>query len=253
MESLAHYPFFVFVLTFVFLSIATMAGASLHRRYPTVTADHKDDLGVILAATLTLLALIIGFSFAMATNRYDERKRLEQAEASATHTEILRAELMQPAETAKVRKLLGEYLDQRILFYDIKDNSRRAQIAQRTSQLEADLWATTREAAAAQPMPVVTLVVAGMNDVFKAQGDAQAADGNRIPIAAWLLMAAIALCCTVLLGYRARTSMRLALVLPLVVAVSFFLIADIDTPRHGLIHVGPENLESLAKSLGRPQ
>ena len=252
MESLAHYPFFVFVLTFVFLSIATMAGAFLHRRYPTVTADHKEELGVILAATLTLLALIIGFSFAMATNRYDERKRLEQAEASATHTEILRAELMQPAEAAKVRKLLGEYLDQRILFYDINDNSRRAQIAQRTSQLEADLWATTREAAA-QPMPAVVLVVAGMNDVFKAQGDAQAADGNRIPIAAWLLMAAIALCCTVLLGYRARASMRLALVLPLVVAVSFFLIADIDTPRHGLIHVGPENLESLAKSLGRPQ
>lgn len=252
MESLAHYPFFVFVLTFVFLSVATMAGVSLHRRYPTVTADHKEELGVILAATLTLLALIIGFSFAMATNRYDERKKLEQAEASATHTEILRAELMQPAEAAKVRKLLGEYLDQRILFYDINDNSRRAQIAQRTSQLEADLWATTREAAA-QPMPAVVLVVAGMNDVFKAQGDAQAADGNRIPIAAWLLMAAIALCCTVLLGYRARASMRLALVLPLVVAVSFFLIADIDTPRHGLIHVGPENLESLAKSLGRPQ
>ena len=204
MESLAHYPFFVFVLTFVFLSIATMAGASLHRRYPTVTADHKDDLGVILAATLTLLALIIGFSFAMATNRYDERKRLEEAEASATRTEILRAELLQPAEAAKVRKLLGEYLGQRILFYGIKDISRRTQIAQRTSQLEADLWATIREAAAAQPTPVVALVVAGMNDVFKAQGDAQAADWNRIPIAAWLLMAAIALCCTVLLGYRAR-------------------------------------------------
>ena len=110
MESLAHYPFFVLVFTFVFLSIATMAGASLHRRYPTVTADHKEDLGVILAATLTLLALIIGFSFAMATNRYDERKRLEEAEASATRTEIVRAELLQPAEAAKVRNLLGEYL-----------------------------------------------------------------------------------------------------------------------------------------------
>ena len=163
------------------------------------------------------------------------------------------AAALQPAETAKIRELLGEYLGQRILFYGIKDISRRTQIAQRTSQLEADLWATVREGAAAQPTPVVALLVAGMNDVFKAQGDAQAADWNRIPIAAWLLMAAIALCCTVLLGYRARTSMRLALVLPLVVAVSFFLIADIDAPRHGLIHVGPENLESVAKSLGHPK
>jgi len=78
MERVTHYPFLVFVLAFVFLSIASIAGASLCGRYPTVSLDHKEDLGVILAATLTLLALIIGFSFAMATNRYDERKRIEQ-------------------------------------------------------------------------------------------------------------------------------------------------------------------------------
>jgi hypothetical protein len=29
------------------------------------------------------------------------------------------------------------------------------------------------------------------------------------------------------------------------------MIADIDAPRHGLIHIKPQNLESLAKSLGR--
>jgi hypothetical protein len=39
-------------------------------------------------------------------------------------------------------------------------------------------------------------------------------------------------------------------VLPFVVAIAFLLIADIDAPRQGLIHVGPQNLESLAKSLG---
>jgi hypothetical protein len=253
MESVTHHPFIVFVLAFVFLSIASVVGASLRRQYPTVTADHKEDLGVILAGTLTLLALIIGFSFAMATARYDERKRLEAAEASATRTEILRADLLQPAEAARVRQLLAEYLDQRILFYGINDTSRRAQVAQRTSQLEADLWAAVREAATPQPTPVVALVVTGMNDVFKSQDDAQAADWNRIPIAAWLLMTAIALCCAVLLGYQAHSSRRLTLVLPLVVAVAFYLIADIDTPRHGLIHVGSENLESVAKSLGHRQ
>jgi hypothetical protein len=39
--------------------------------------------------------------------------------------------------------------------------------------------------------------------------------------------------------------------LPIVVAVAFLLIADIDSPRHGLIRISPENLQSLAKSLGR--
>ena len=39
------------------------------------------------------------------------------------------------------------------------------------------------------------------------------------------------------------------LVLPLVVSISFFLIADIDSPRSGVIRVQPQNLISLAQSL----
>jgi hypothetical protein len=38
-------------------------------------------------------------------------------------------------------------------------------------------------------------------------------------------------------------------VLPFVFAVSFLLIADIDSPRSGLIRVHPQNLISLAASL----
>jgi hypothetical protein len=47
-----------------------------------------------------------------------------------------------------------------------------------------------------------------------------------------------------------RNAGKLSLVLPLVVSISLLLIADIDAPRHGLIHVSPQNLESLVRSLG---
>jgi hypothetical protein len=40
-------------------------------------------------------------------------------------------------------------------------------------------------------------------------------------------------------------------VLPLLFSIAFLLIADIDAPQCGLINVRPQNLESLAKSLGR--
>jgi hypothetical protein len=94
-------------------------------------------------------------------------------------------------------------------------------------------------------------MLAGMNDVINSWGYTQAAYWNRIPTAAWYLLAAIALCCNVLFGYRMQTTGKLALVLPLVVSISLLLIADIDAPRHGLIHVSPQNLQSLAKSLER--
>jgi len=95
-------------------------------------------------------------------------------------------------------------------------------------------------------------VVAGMNDVLNSQGYTQAAWWNRIPMAAWGLMAAIAICSNALIGFGARhpkAEYRLLLILPLVISIAFFLIADIDSPRGGLIRVSPQNLRSLSQSL----
>ena len=250
METLTHYPVLVFALAFVSLSLASAAGAWMRERYPRISDEQKDDLSVILGATLTLLALIIGFSFSMATNRYDQRKNFEEAEANAIGTEILRADLVPAVDAANVRRLLHQYLDQRIQFYTNKDDARRARIDQRTAELQADLWAAVRAPAAAQATPVAALVLAGMNDVINSQGYTQAAYWNRIPVGAWYLMALIALCSNLLFGYRSQHAGKLALALPLVVSISFLLIADIDAPRHGLIEVRPQNLESLAGSLG---
>ena len=106
--------------------------------------------------------------------------------------------------------------------------------------------------AAAQPTPVMALVVSGMNDVLNSQGYTQASYWNRIPTAAWGLMAAIAIGCNLLIGYGSRSAKagsKLLLILPLIGSIAFMLIADIDSPRHGIIRVRPQNLISLAESL----
>ena len=64
-------------------------------------------------ATLTLLALLIGFSFSMAISLYDQRKNYEEAEANAIGTEFGRADLLPAGDSAKVRDLLRKYLDRR--------------------------------------------------------------------------------------------------------------------------------------------
>jgi hypothetical protein len=208
MENLTHYPLLVLAAAFVTLWLASLTGSWLRGRNLIAGDDQNEDIGVILAATLTLLALIIGFSFSMATNRYDQRKNFEEGEANAIGTEILRADLLPQADAANVRKLLGLYLDQRVQFYTNEDDIRREHINQRTSQLQADLWAAVRGPAAEQPTPIAALVLAGMNDVINSQGYTQAAFWNRIPTAAWVLMAAIALCSNVLFGYRSRKGVR---------------------------------------------
>ena len=48
---------------------------------------------------------------------------------------------------------------------------------------------------------------------------------------------------------RADKKGGLFTVLPFLLAVAFFLIADIDSPRRGVIRVRPQNLISLSESL----
>jgi protein-S-isoprenylcysteine O-methyltransferase Ste14 len=95
-----------------------------------------------------------------------------------------------------------------------------------------------------------TFVLGGMNDVFNSQGYTQAAWLNRIPIEAWMLLIIISIFCNLLMGYDApRKSAMFVLILPIFLSIALFLIADIDSPRRGIIRVHPQNLESLAESL----
>jgi hypothetical protein len=256
MSNLTDYPLAVFVVTFVALWASALIGSAFRRKRTNVDRNvdgaAREDFGVILAATLTLLGLIIGFSFSMATSRYDQRKNLEEEEANAIGTEFVRADLLPTADAAKVRALLVTYLGQRVLFYTTRDDQQLRDINTRTARLQDDLWAAVKTPALAQPTPVMALAVTGMNDVLNSQGYTQAAWWNRIPHAAWGLMAAMAICCNLLIGYgahNAKMEARLLLILPMVVALSFLLIADIDSPRGGVIRVIPQNLHSLAASL----
>lgn len=149
-----------------------------------------------------------------------------------------------------MRDLLRSYIDLRVLFYTKSDLHERRQIDTRTTQVQNDMWSVVQTRAAVQPTPPIALVVMGMNDVLNSQGYTQHAWWYRIPVEAWTLMAVIAICCNLMIGYGGhRTSRLLLLVVPLAVSVSFFLIADIDSPLGGVIRIQPQNLLSLAQTL----
>jgi hypothetical protein len=244
-------PTVAFFLTLFVLLLCAWSGTLLQRRFALRGAETHEDLGVVLGATLTLLGLIIGFSFAMAINRYDMRKNYEEAEANAIGTEYLRVELLPGTEVARIKTLLREYVGQRILYYETRDPQQLQEIGSRTGELQTQLWAVVRDHAAVTPTPVSALVLSGMNDVINSQGYTQAAWWNRIPTEAWVLMGLISVLCNLMLGYMTGKlkSRTFLVILPLVVAIAFTLIADIDTPRRGLIHVVPQNLQALEATL----
>jgi hypothetical protein len=244
-------PHMVFPVTIITLCACAWTGAALQKRFALHGVQVHDDLGVVLAATLTLLGLIIGFTFSMATTRYDMRKNYEEAEANAIGTEYLRAELLPEAQAARTKVLLRDYVTQRILFYRTRAPHSLDEIGARTAELQTQLWEAVRAQAAVSPTPITALALAGMNDVINSQGYTQAAWWNRIPGEAWALMGLIAVLCNLMLGFMTGTDKSRAFlgILPLVTAIAFFLIADIDSPNSGLIHIVPQNLLALAATL----
>lgn len=250
MYRLVNFPLLVFVVSILALAFAAKVGAVFREKVRPMEEGERDDFGMVLTATLTLLALIIGFAFSMAISRYDQRKSYEAAEASAIHTEYVRSDLLPDSQAENLRRLLSHYVEQRVLFYRTRNERQLRQINEQTAQLQAKLWATIRGGAASQLPPTVGLTMGGMNDVMTAQKLAQAASWNGIPTAAWALMVIMALFCNFLTGYGARKRGKIVfVVLPIVVAVSFFLIADLDSPRGGVIRVHPQNLVSLSEAL----
>jgi hypothetical protein len=248
MFILSRYPFVVLVLTSAVMWAALKFGSFVGSRRPAV--EVREDLSMVTNASLTLLALIIGFTFSMAVGRYDLRKNYEEEEANAIGTEYVRVGMLPAADTARLQTLLVSYLDQRLLYYTTRDQQVLEQVDRETALLQGQMWTIVQNDALTQPTPISALVVSGMNDVLNRQGYTQAAWWNRIPTSAWRLMLALAICSSWLVGYGSHRKAALLLyVLPLLVAVSFFLIADLDSPRRGVIRVAPQNLLSLQKSL----
>jgi hypothetical protein len=253
MQELTKLPLLVLVLTFFLMLFSAWIGFRF-RKGRSLDQGTLADLDLIVTSTLTLLGLIIGFTFSMAITRYDQRKTYEEAEANAIGTEYLRVDLLPSADRANTRTLLRNYLDQRVLFYETREENGLRQINATTAKLQNQLWSVVEAPAGAQPTPVFALAVAGMNDVLNSQGYTQAAWWNRIPPGAWFLMIVVAFCSNFLVGYSSQGTgakvLRL-LVLPFVLCIAFYAIADIDSPRRGIIEVHPQNLISLADSLER--
>ncbi|SAK87117.1 hypothetical protein AWB79_06159 [Caballeronia hypogeia] len=232
--------------------IAAVAfGAIVLRRLLKLPDEEREDFNVVQTATLTLLALLIGFTLSMAVGRYDQRKTLEEAEANAIGTEYARADLVGAPLGVRMKSALVDYAKLRSAYYSTGDRDELAQLSRNISTLQTQLWSLATQVAKDTPTPIGAIVVTGMNDVLNSQDYAEAARINHIPLGAWFLMIVIGLFACAVQGFGARGKLGkgwLITVLPVTVSLSFSLISDIDSPQGGFIRVQPQNLNRLLQS-----
>jgi hypothetical protein len=246
------------LVLFVLLLLAGEVGYRYGRRNRPGTDERaRSQVGTIQAATLGLLGLLLGFTFAMAVSRFDSRKQLVVEEASAIRAASLRAQLLPEPQRTEARALLRRYLDAR-LEKSRGDPAAPAQEGRTESmaRLQALLWAQAVAATEQDRRAVAPgLFAQSVNAVIDTADRRDAALDDHVPEGVLLALFFGATLCVGILGYGAglgssRTLFAM-LALSVLIAVIVLLIVDLDRPRHRLIRVGEQGLIDLRQQLDR--
>lgn len=239
-----------FILLF-FSEIGLRCGFRLHAAKDEA---HKVQLGSIQGAVLSLLALLLGFTMAMAVSRYDMRRNLIVKQANAIRTTYLRASLLPETHQASIRDLLRRCIDVRLKYQPAAgDSARVAEGVRLRAALEAELWEHAAAAAKEAPTPITATFIAALNEIIETDAERLTAARTTIPGGVWLLLVLVAAvgCFTTTYNAGAQGARTIlgGILLPLLITVVIILIFDLAHPRQGLIHTSQQPLIELQQLL----
>ena len=256
--------FFIVVAIFcVVLELAFRLGRHHRAHSNDSTRSH---LTVLQTALLGLLALLLGFNFAMASSRFEARKTLIQDEVTVIGSTYLRAKLLPSDLRGKVSALLKDYVSARIEFMRAGTDEKRLKAASASSRtIEDQLWNLAAaaeaqgEATAAEAQGEATaamnLVIQSLTDVYNVNEKRRAEQDDHVPATVINLLLVVAIgalgfiAYSYGLGHRRRHGSTA--VFAILIAMVFTITLDLDQPRSGFIRVGEESMLRLQEDLNR--
>lgn len=214
-------------------------------------ADDGGSEGYIISAVLGLLALLLGFTFALAVDRFESRRALVLQEANAIGTSYLRAQALPDPHRARLSKILVDYTDTRITLATTPRDRMKPLLAT-NDRLLTDLWSATLAANdSLGNSPFSVSVFSTVNEVIDMDASRKAARKVRVPAEVFLVLGLYIVVAAGLIGYaRSKTQGRvLAALLFGLFTMSYMLILDIDRPGVGGITESQGPMEELRATL----
>lgn len=236
---------------------ATVLGHLVGRRLRDRSEGLREPFGVIQAALLGFMALVLAFGLSLAVGRYENRRVAIVNEANALGTAYLRAQTIAEPNRTPSLDLLRQLTDASIVVAGtVPGSSEQVEAIAGGGQLQRGLWDQAGQAVNAQPAASAPrLYLDSLNTAFDAQTTRVAGLGNRVPTPV-LLLEIIGACLALgLLSLHLGTLGRgpgIAMLAALLVASTLFITFDLDRPVRGLINVPADPLTSLRESMDAP-
>jgi hypothetical protein len=245
------------VALFVVVVGATVAGHLAGRSVRDRSEGLREPFGVMQAAMLGFMGLVLAFGLSLAVGRYESRRAAVVAEANAIGTAYLRAQTLPEPSRTRSLELLRDFTDTSIrISRTVPASEDQDRALARSTQIERALWSQAGQALSAEPTgSAVRLYVESLNEAIDAQSSQVYGLRNRVPTAVLTLEivgAAIALGLLALHLAAMGRGLTAVLVAAALVTVTLVITFDLDRPVRGLIEVSDAPLTQLRQSMADP-
>jgi len=199
--------------------------------------------GALEGAIFGLLGLLVAFTFSGAATRFETKAQLIVDEANAIGTAYLRIDLLPAVAQPALRQAFRRYADTRVKVYEKLPDIQAAKVEMsRAVALQKEIWALAVAACREISTPAtVTLVMSSLNEMIDITTTRTVALQRHTPPIILALLAVVSLVCSFLAGFdaagRKARSWVHTLGFAAILAVTFYVILDLDHPRAGLIRL----------------
>jgi hypothetical protein len=239
------------------MAVATAAGLLIGRRMATHGEHVREPFGVLQAALIGFMGLILAFGLSLALGRYEDRRAAVVDESNAIGTTYLRAQTLAEPVRSDSLDLLRRYTDTSIaLSLAVPGSSAFDRAVAVSAGYERRLWSLAGQVLDEAPADTAPrLYVETLNEMFDAQSSRVYGLTNRVPTAVLILEvlgAAIAVAALSLhlatLGRGLLTVLTVSLLVAILLVVTF----DLDRPTRGLIDVPSTPLVDVRAGMTEP-
>ncbi|MEQ1633586.1 MAG: DUF4239 domain-containing protein [Planctomycetota bacterium] len=214
---------------------------------------HGSGLGAVEGPIYGMFGLLLAFTFAGATQRFQDRRAMILDEAKAVSTAYSVFDLLPEPVRDDAHKRLGIYLDQHIeVFGKVSDPAAFQREYAQLGVAGDELWnVVTAELRTDRSRSYSNSILPPLTDVFDIATARRATLGSHPPMVIYLLLHALALVCAFLAGFASGPARHPSWVhfhvLAAAIAATIYVTLDLEYPRLGLIRV--DAADSLLREL----
>ena len=212
------------------------------RRLAQDSEGARTGLAVVEGAVFGLMGLLLAFTFSGAASRFDARRQLVVEEANAIGTAYLRLDLLPESTRSALRESFRRYVDARLEVYrKLPDVVAAKQELAHATALQGHIWSQAIAACQEASQPATMLLLPALNAMIDITTTRTMAAQIHQPTVVFALLSVLVLSSALLAGYtmaghRPRSWTHL-LAFAAIMAVTVYVILDLEYPRLGLIRV----------------